>query len=226
MKNLLLGFMVLGMICFTAYKLPVNKDIVKGKMYFSNKPFTTGNAGSKRSFTSSEYIYGRIELDGQTVKDAFKVWDPTDGYPYSYLLYRVFVFHNGEEMGQSTLNVCLLEQKDKNKTFLNFDVLPEPLKATTVMSGIERFDAGLFSAPLYGLINGDNFKEDGEYRIVVKFYYESYDVYGARELVEKWPRLEDEFTFMFTLKDVPVLKKNEAAANTVIETDFKKNKPK
>ena len=214
------------MIGFTAHKLPVSKDLVIGKMYFSNKPFTTGNAGSKKSFTSSEYIYGRIELDGQSVKDAFKVWDPTAGYPYSYLLYRVFVFYKGEELGQNPLNVCLLEQKDKNKTFLNFDVLPEPFKATTVLSGIERFDAGLYAAPLYGMINGNNFKQDGDYRIVVKFYYESYDVYGAREVVEKWPKLEDDFTFIFTLKDVPLLKKNETAANTVIETNFKKNKPK
>ena len=226
MRNVLLVLVMLCLISITAYKLPGTTDIVKGKMYFSDKPFTVNNTGSKKIFKSSDYIYGRIEMDGQTVKDAFKVWDPSAGYPYSFLLYRVFVFHNGEEMGQNTLNVCLLEQKDKNKTFLNFDVLPEPSKATTVMSGIERFDAGLFSAPLYGLINGDNFKEDGEYRIVVKFYYESYDVYGARELVEKWPKLEDEFTFTFTLKDVPMLKKNEAAANTVIETNFKKNKPK
>ena len=226
MKNSIFAFMLLCMICFTAYKLPVMNDTVKGKMYFSDKPFTVNNAGSKKTFKSSEYIYGRIELDGQSVKDAFKVWDPTAGYPYSYLLYRVFVFHNGEEMGQNPLNVCLLEQKDKNKTFLNFDILPEPSKATTVLSGIERFDAGLFAAPLYGMINGNNFKEDGEYRIVVKFYYESYDVYGSREVVEKWPKLEDDFTFMFTLKDVPMLKRNATAADMVIETAFKKNKPK
>ena len=226
MKNLFLVFMVLCMTGFSAYKLPGITDIVKGKIYFSNKPFTTSNAGSKKSFTSSEYIYGRIELDGQSIKDAFKVWDPTDGYPYSYLLYRVFVFHKGEEMGHNTLNVCLLEQKDKNKTFLNFDVLPEPSKATTVMSGIERFDAGIFAAPFYNLINGDNFKEDGEYRIVVKFYYESYDVWGKREELEKWPKLEEEFTFMFSLKDVPTLKKNEAAADALVSGNFKKNKPK
>ena len=226
MKKLLLIFMVLGMIGFTAYKLPVKKDIVKGKMYFSNQPFKTSNAGNKKSFTSSEFIYGRIELEGQTVKEAFKVWDPTEGYPYSYLLYRVYISHNGEEMGHNTLNVCLLEQKDKNKTFLNFDILPEPAKATTVMSGVERFNAGIFAAPLNNLINGNNFKEDGEYRIVVKFYYESYDVYGAREAVEKWPMLEDEFTFNFTLKDVPMLKKNETAADALVAANFKKNKPK
>ncbi len=218
--------MMPAMICFTPDKLPVMSDTVKGKMYFSNQPFKTSNAGSKKTFNSSEYIYGRIELDGQTVKEAFKVWDPTAGYPYSYLLYRVFVFHEGEEMGFNTLNICLLKQEDKNKTFFNFDVLPEPSRATTVISGIERFSAGLFSAPLYSQINSNNFKEDGEYRIVVKFYYESYDVWGNREVVEKWPKLEDEFTFMFTAKDVPMLKKNEAAADAVIETAFKKNKPK
>jgi hypothetical protein len=224
MRNILL--MVVGMIGFSAYKLPVPKDVVKGKMYFSDKPFTVNNTGNKKAFKSSEFIYGRIELDGQTVKEAFKVWDPTEGYPYSYLLYRVFVFHNGEEMGQNTLNVCLLEQKDKNKTFLNFDVLPEPSRATTVLSGIERFDAGLFAAPFYGLINSNNFKEEGDYRIVVKFYYESYDAWGNRELVEKWPRLEDEFSFTFAIKDVAAIKRNETAANTVIENNFKKNKPK
>ncbi len=226
MRNLIFIFMFLAMICFSAYKLPVRNDPVNGKMYFSNKPFTTSNTGSKKTFNSSEYIYGRIELDGKTVKEAFKVWDPSDGYPYSFLLYRIFIFHNGEEMGQNTLNICLLEQKDKNKTYLNFDVLPEPSKATTVMSGIERFDAGLFAAPLYSLINSNNFKEEGEFRIVVKFYYESYDAWGTRELVEKWPKLEDEFSFMFSIKDVAMIKKNEAAADAVIETAFKKNKPK
>ncbi|MEO6253132.1 MAG: hypothetical protein ABIO79_07505 [Ferruginibacter sp.] len=226
MKKLTVVFMLLAVICSSAYKLPVNRDIVKAKMYFSNKPFTTGNAGSKKSFSSSEYIYGRIELEGQSIKDAFKVWDPSAGYPYSFLLHRVFVFHNGQELGHNTLNICLLEQKDKNKLFFNFDVLPEPSKASMVMSGIERFDAGIFSAPLYGLFDAYNFKEDGEYRIVVKFYYESYDVYGNRELIEKWPTLEDEFTFNFTLKDVPMLKKNGEAANTAMETYFKTKKPK
>ncbi len=226
MKKILLVLMVLGMIGFTAYKLPAKRDIVKGKMYFSNQPFKTGNAGSKKSFTSSGFIYGRIELDGQTVKEAFKVWDPTEGYLYSYLLYRVYIFHNGKEMGHNTLNVCLLEQKDKNKTFFNFDILPEPAKATTVMSGVERFDAGIFAGPLYYQIKGSNFPEDGEYKIVVKFYYESYDVWGKREELEKWPMLEEEFTFNFLLKDVAMLKKNEASADALVAANFKKNKPK
>jgi hypothetical protein len=216
MKNLISILVIPVLICLTSYTHPKKNDTVKGKMYFSNQPFTTGNTGSKKTFTSADYIYGRIELDGKTVKEAFKVWDPSPGYPYSYLLYRVYIFHNDQELGHNTLNICLLKEEDKNKTWLNFDVLPEPVKASTVISGIERFDAGLFAAPLYNLINSNNFKHEGEYRIVVKFYYESYDVWGNREELEKWPKLEDEFTFVFTLKDVPMIKKNEQAADAVI----------
>ncbi len=84
MRNLIFVFMILGLISFTSYKLPVSRDTVKGKIYFSNQPFKTSNAGSKRSFTSAEFIYGRIELEGQTVQQAFKVWDPTPGYPYCF----------------------------------------------------------------------------------------------------------------------------------------------
>ncbi len=85
--------------------------------------------------------------------------------------------------------------------------MPEPFKATTVLCGTERFNSALSSAPLHGLINNDNFSENGEYRIVVKFYTESYDVWGNREDMEKWPKLEEEFTFMFNEKDVLLLKK-------------------
>ncbi|MDZ4796011.1 MAG: hypothetical protein SGI83_17150 [Bacteroidota bacterium] len=37
------------------------------------------------------------------------------------------------------------------------------------------------------------------------------------EPVEKWPKLEEEFSFMFSDKDVPMIKKNEMAADAVIQ---------
>ncbi len=65
----------------------------------------------------------------------------------------VYIFRNGEEMGfNPSVNICLLKDENKNNTWLNFDVLPEPLKATTVLCGTERFNSALSSAPLYGLI--------------------------------------------------------------------------
>ena len=116
-----------------------------------------------------------------------------------------------------SVNICLLKDGYKNNKWFNFDVLPEPAKATTVHCGTERFNTSLFSVPLYHLFTNSNFPENGEYRLVVKFYSETYDVWGKMEDVEKWPKLEEEFTFAFNEKDVPMLKKNEAAADAVIE---------
>ena len=224
MRNSIL--MILVMIFFTGYIMPVKNETVNGKIYFSNKPFTTSNMGSQKIFTSADYIYGRIELDAETINKAFRVFEPNVNYPHAYFLYRVYVFYKGQEMGfNSSRNLCLLREKEKNNKWFNFDVLPEPSKASTVLSGIERFDYySLCTVPLYGLINSNNFKENGEYRIVVKFYTESYDVWNNMEPVEKWPVLEEEFTFIFNTKDVPMLKKNEETADNVIEKNaFKKN---
>ena len=219
MRYSILSVSMLVMTGFIAYKIPVKVETVPGKIYFSNKPFSTTNSGSKINFTSADYIYGRIELDSQTIQQAFRVFDPQGNYPHSYFLYRVYVFHNGEEMGfNSSHNICLLRPKDKSNKWFNFDVLPEPAKASTVLSGSERFEYySLGTVPLYNLVSPDNFKENGEYKIVVKFYTESYDVWGKMEPVEKWPVLEGEFTFMFNAKDVPMLKKNEEAADDMIE---------
>ena len=226
MQKLIFISMTVFLVCSAAYALPGKDGSVNGKIYFSNQPFTTSNAGSKNNFTSADYIYGRIELDAQTINEAFRVFEPNENYPHAYFLYRVYIFHNGKEMGfNSSWNICLLKPEHKNNKWFNFDVLPEPAKATTVLCGTDRFTSALFSVPLYHLFTNSNFPENGEYRLVVKFYSETYDVWGKMEAVEKWPKLEEEFTFTFNEKDVPMLKKNEAAADAVIqENAFKMSK--
>ena len=206
-----------------------NQASVAGKIFFSDKPFTSSNAGSKKNFTSADFIYGRIELDAETINTAFRVFTPNNSYPYAYFLYRVYVFYKGKEMGfNSSNNICLLREKDKNNKWFNFDVLPEPAKASTVLSGTERFDYySLGTVPLYNLIDPYKFSENGDYRIVVKFYSETYDAWGRMEPVEKWPVLEEEFTFSLNETDVPRLKKNHAAADDLIEKNaFGKSNPK
>ena len=53
---------------------------VPGKIYFSNQPMIS-NAGSKNSFSSAENIYARLELNGTTIKDAFRIKEPGKGLP-------------------------------------------------------------------------------------------------------------------------------------------------
>jgi len=219
MKNLISILVIPFLICLTSYTHPKKTDIVKGKMYFSNQPFTTSNTGSKKTFTSADYIYGRMELDEETIDKAFRVTEIQGGNDNGHFLYRVYIYYKGEEVGfNSSGNLCLVRPKDKTNKWFNFDVLAEPAKATTVMGGTRRFEYyTLGTTPLYGLIRPEKFEENGEYKIVVKMYAETFDTWGNMEPVEKWPVLQEEFAFVFNTKDVPKLLKNKEAADDVIE---------
>ncbi len=218
MRNSLLSISVLVLTGFIFHQPDGKKATVPGNIYFSNQPFTTTYAGSKKTFTSADYIYGRMELEEETIDKAFRVTENQGENTNAHFLYRVYIFYKGEEVGfNSSGNICLVRPKDKNNKWFNFDVLAEPVKATTVMAGTRRFEYyTLGTAPLYGLIRPEKFEENGEYKIVVKMYAETYDAWGNMEPVEKWPVLQEEFAFIFNTKDVPMLLKNKEAADAVI----------
>ena len=226
MRNLITVLVIPFLFCLTSYTNSRKPDTVKGKIYFSNQPFTTSNTGNKKTFTSADYIYGRMELDEETIDKAFRVTENQGENTNAHFLYRVYIFYKGEEVGfNSSGNICLVRPKDKNNKWFNFDVLAEPAKATTVMGGTRRFEYyTLGTTPLYGLIRPEKFEENGEYKIVVKMYAETYDGWGIMEPVEKWPVLQEEFTFIFNTKDVPTLLMNKEAADAVIgKNAFGKN---
>ena len=57
----------------------IASDPVAGKIYFSNQPMVNSSAGSKNVFSSGEYIYARLELNGTTIKEAFRLRDDAKG---------------------------------------------------------------------------------------------------------------------------------------------------
>ncbi len=219
MRNSILIFAVIGMVSLSGYTVPKTYDMLKGKMYFSNQPFTSSNAGSKKNFTSADFIYGRFELDDETIDKAFRVTENQGSLQDGHLLYRVYIYYKGEEEGfNSSRNICLVRTKEKNSKSFNFDVLPEPSKVTTIIGGTPRFDySTLGTTPLYGLIRPEKFEENGEYKIVVKMYAETYDAWGNMEPVGKWPVLQEEFAFNFNSKDVKMIIKNRDAAEEIIK---------
>jgi len=160
-----------------------------------------------------------MELSDETIDKAFRVTENQGTQQDGHLLYRVYVFYKGEEEGfNSSGNFCLVRAKDKNSKIFNFDVLAEPAKFTTIMGGTPRFDySTLCATPLYGLMRPEKFEENGEYKIVVKMYAETYDAWGNMEPVEKWPVLQEEFAFNFNSKDVPRIIKNRDAAEELIK---------
>ena len=98
MKQLLTGCTALMMALLTAAnnRIPASAFLVPGKLFFSSQPFGNSTAGNKKSFTSHEYLYGRFELSGTTIKDAFKLKDVKDAYPF--LACDVILLENGEEV--------------------------------------------------------------------------------------------------------------------------------
>lgn len=52
------------------------KKTVVGKIYFSNQLFGESNAGAKTSFSSSDFIYGRLETNGKKFNEFLQVTPP------------------------------------------------------------------------------------------------------------------------------------------------------
>jgi hypothetical protein len=200
---------------------------VSGKIYFSPKPFTSDNSGSKKSFSSNEFIYGRFELSGQTIKEAFKIRDQSEEEPYPYLKCKLMIFKDGEQQGFGNLNesYLLLKRDDLQQSWLNFDVLPEPSKAATLFSITNNFsEGGLVSAPLYKDINQSQFPESGKYTVKIEVYYQVKDGWGNYADRDKWPQLVDEYEFAFNESDIVKLNKNKEAVTKIIrENDFRNN---
>lgn len=191
------------------------KTLPNAKIYFSDRPFTTGHEGSKTSFVSADFIYGRLELDNQTLSDAYKMSNIKTGR--YYLRYRVSAFKNGEQKESYNLwDYLLIKEGIEKNNWLNFDIFPEPAKATGVICGSEIFNTDLAAGPLYHIITPQHFPENGEYTIKVRLFLESYDAWDKKEELEKWPVADGEFTFQFNAKDVQAIRKNATAANEVI----------
>lgn len=205
---------------FGAFKeknIQSNEGNVSGKMYFSNKPFTSDNSGSKKSFSSNEFIYGRLELSGQTIKEAFKIREASKALPFPFLVYDLSISRNGEVLGSGSSNNCLLlSNEDANNRSVNFDVLPEPSKSKSVFSFLEDFSAGLGFVPLYNIVDESHFPEAGKYQVKIKFFYRSANAWDKEEDQDKWPVLEDEFEFNFKEDDIAAMKKNKTAVTQAI----------
>jgi hypothetical protein len=198
------------------------KAAVPGKIYFSNQPMLSSNAGSKTVFSSAEYIYARLELNGTTIKDAFKIKEPGKGLPF--LQCQVSLIKDGNEFGGSGRNYLLLKDDQRGSSSLSFDVLPEPSRATTVFSLLDDFSAGIGFYPLYNTIINERL-EEGKYTVKVKLYVETQDSWGNYQPEEKWPVIEEEFEFNFRDEDVArVRSNNDQIVDIIRENAFRYDK--
>jgi len=190
---------------------------VSGKIYFSKQTFGETNTGATTSFSSNEFIYAHVEVQGGTIKEVFKMKEPGNGEPYPYLLYECSIYKDGEQVGSSNdNNYLLLKPEDLQHTWLNFDVLPDPPKATSLFSLLTDFSAGLGFFPLYNMVDESHFPEAGKYTVRIKLFNRSQNAWGKEEEDQtKWPQLTGEFEFNFKEADIANLTKNKGEATEV-----------
>lgn len=191
----------------------------KGKMYFSTNPFTSGHEGSKTEFTSADFIYGRIETDNQSLKDAFNMQSIKTQFYYLQATYRITRGDGRESYLQQPHYIRMDNGAENNSTF-NFDILPSASNAKTTICLVEDFSTGQgagFFTPF--LNNNDYYWKDGDYKVEISIYLKSYNAWGSLEDTEKWPNITGVFTFHFNEKDVAAQMKNRTAADASVKTN-------
>jgi hypothetical protein len=188
-------------------KSPVFNNSINGNILFSGTPFANASSTGKTSFTSGDYIYGRLELSGSTIKEAFKLKEYKGKY---FLVCELEVLKDGQPVGYHTYrnNYILLSNEDLDRNWINFDVLPDPAKSSTLYSMTDDFTAGYGFTPMYYMIKPDYFPSGGNYRVNVKLFSRTVDAYDREEDAEKWPFVNDGFDFAFRESDIATLKKN------------------
>ena len=196
------------------------KAVDGAKIYFATTPFTNSSVGAKSSFTSADFIYGRLELN-QSIYDAFgmKGFGNKDFY---YLWYTLGVERNGNHEYDVSPNMgpMLITKDEAKQNFLNFDILPDPSKLSTAIGtkGLENdLSYYYFSLPLYFLVAENNvrsnFPKSGTYTLRIRLYLNNFDEWGeAQNDYEKFPSVSSQFTFQFNVSDAAKLAANGKVA--------------
>jgi hypothetical protein len=192
---------------------------IQAKFFFSTKPFDKSSSGSKQKFKSGDFIYGRIEV-GTPLEKIFKMPALSKNYPVAFLIYKVFVFRDGDQFDHHNSWVYTrVNAEDRGNTYFNFDVLPEPPKATTMICGVPEFNTGIGAGPLYQLIDRSHFPNEGKYTIKVVMSHWTFDPYNPEQISpeSEWATCSGEFEFDYSMNDIALLQKNGIEANNLVK---------
>lgn len=195
------------------------------KITFSNNP---DGSNPKTNFSSSEFIYGRLDLGGRTVYDAFGLKNQTD-VPYYYISYDLVIYKPGEKPYQGnwggSRNFTMVTKEEAKKTYWNFDVLPDPSKISTikVMLADEKDFSNRGIAGIYTKwYNADSarstFPQSGAYTVDVTVWGDSYDDWGKPVIgSDLKPTASAMFAFQFSGTDGQTLVANQVKAVKSLE---------
>jgi hypothetical protein len=198
--------------------------IAGAKITFSNNP---DGSNPKTTFASSENIYGRVDFGGRTMYDAFG-WKAMGDRKFYYVSYWVKILPAGEKGWEHDWHngrgYTLVTKEEAQKTYWNFDVLPDPSKASTLTSALpdelEYYKGVSGMWPQIGDLENARrtFPQNGTYTVDMTIYGDSYDDWGkpAGEF-EKFPTVSAQLAFQFSGSDGQRLASGYEKARDAIE---------
>lgn len=188
------------------------------KIYFSTTPFTDSSAGAKSTFTSQEFIYGRLEMN-RSISDAFGL-DKMPKRDYYYLKYFVLIGDEEANIGPHTGNHLYLSKEDVQKNFLNFDVQPDANNVNTVLAVVDELWNYKFPASIVSEHDvRSKFPSNGAYPIRVVLFQANFDDYGEKKFDDDpLPYAAGQFTFQYTARDWAAMNANYKKAVDNAET--------
>jgi len=198
--------------------------ISNAQITFSNNP---DGSNPKTTFTSAENIYGRIDFGGRTMMDAFgwKAMGNRDFYYVSYFLKILPAGKQGwEHDWHNGRSYTLVSKEEAQKTYWNFDVLPDPTKSTTIASAIAD-ELQYYNSPdgMWPEIRDmDNarrlFPQNGTYNVDITIYGDAFDDWGKPSGdSDKFPTVSANLAFQFSGSDGQRLATGYEKARAAIE---------
>lgn len=194
------------------------------KITFSNNP---DGSNPKTTFASSEYIYGRLDLGGRTLYDAFGFKNMGNAEFY-YIRYHLKILPAGEEGWEhdwhNSRNFTLITKEDAQKTYWNFDVLPDPTKVSTRGSAIEdeleyyKFVSGMYPQVRDVDSARSTFPKNGNYTVDITLFGSSFDDWGKPTgKTDDYPTVSAKLAFQFSGADGQTLVANAQKAVKSLE---------
>jgi hypothetical protein len=202
------------------------RPIAGARIIFSNNP---DGSNPKTSFTSSENIYGRVDFGGRTMYDAFG-WKAMGDRKFYYVSYFIKILPAGSNQGwehdwHNGRSYTLVTKEEAQKTYWNFDVLPDPSKASNLSSALadelQYYNSPAGMWPAIGDMDNARrtFPQNGTYNVDITIYGDSYDDWGkpAGEF-EKYPTVSANFAFQFSGTDGQRIASGYQKAREAIES--------
>jgi hypothetical protein len=201
------------------------RPIAGARIIFSNSP---DGSNPKTTFTSSENIYGRVDFGGKTMYDAFG-WKAMGDRKFYYVSYFVQILPAGksgwEHDWHNGRSYTYVSKEDAQKTYWNFDVLPDPSRSTTISSAIaDELEYYNSPAGMWPQIRDMDtarrlFPQNGTYNVDITIFGDSFDDWGKPTgKDEEFPTVSAKLAFQFSGSDGQRIAGGYAKAREAIDS--------